>query len=252
MTTEQALYKYCLRLGDNALIQSYRLSEWCSNAPILEEDLALTNFALDMIGRAQLLLSYAGVVEGMGKTDDDLAYRRGERQYMNTLIAELPNGDFAFTVARLFFTSVYEYYFFTELQNSADDTLKAIAAKTLKEVKYHKAHATDWMLRLGGGTEESNRRVQAAVNALWMYTGEMFETDRVDAILQDLNIAVDMPPVMAKWNTYIQEVLSEAGLLLPAADYMQTGGKNGVHTEYLGHILSEMQYLQRAYPDATW
>ena len=252
MTTEQALYKYSLRLGDNALIQSYRLSEWCSNAPILEEDLALTNFALDMIGRAQLLLSYAGVVEGKGKTDDDLAYRRCERQFTNTLISELPNGDFAFTVARLFFTSVYEYFFFTELQNSADDTLKAIAAKTLKEVKYHKAHATDWMLRLGGGTEESNRRVQAAVNALWMYTGEMFETDKVDAVLQDLNIAVDMPPVKAKWNTYIQEVLLEAGLLLPAADYMQTGGKNGVHTEYLGHILSEMQYLQRAYPDATW
>jgi ring-1,2-phenylacetyl-CoA epoxidase subunit PaaC len=252
MTTEQALYKYSLRLGDNALIQSYRLSEWCSNAPLLEEDLALTNFALDMIGRAQLLLSYAGVVEGKGKTDDDLAYRRCERQFTNTLISELPNGDFAFTVARLFFTSVYEYFFFTELQNSADDTLKAIAAKTLKEVKYHKAHATDWMLRLGGGTEESNRRVQAAVNALWMYTGEMFETDKVDAVLQDLNIAVDMPPVKAKWNTYIQEVLLEAGLLLPAADYMQTGGKNGVHTEYLGHILSEMQYLQRAYPDATW
>jgi ring-1,2-phenylacetyl-CoA epoxidase subunit PaaC len=252
MTTEQALYKYSLRLGDNALIQSYRLSEWCSNAPLLEEDLALTNFALDMIGRAQLLLSYAGVVEGKGKTDDDLAYRRCERQFTNTLISELPNGDFAFTVASLFFTSVYEYFFFTELQNSADDTLKAIAAKTLKEVKYHKAHATDWMLRLGGGTEESNRRVQAAVNALWMYTGEMFETDKVDAVLQDLNIAVDMPPVKAKWNTYIQEVLLEAGLLLPAADYMQTGGKNGVHTEYLGHILSEMQYLQRAYPDATW
>ncbi len=252
MTTEQALYKYCLRLGDNALIQSYRLSEWCSNAPILEEDLALTNFALDMIGRAQLLLTYAAAVEGMGKTDDDLAYRRGERQFMNTLITELPNGDFAYTMTRLFFTSVYEYYYFTELQNSADDTLKAIAAKTLKEVKYHKAHATDWMLRLGGGTEESNKRAQTAINALWIYTGELFETDRTEALLQDMNIAVDMPPVKAKWNTYVQEVLLEAGLSVPAVDYMQTGGRNGVHTENLGHILSEMQYLQRAYPDATW
>jgi len=252
MTTEQALCKYSLRLGDNALIQSYRLSEWCSKAPLLEEDLALTNFALDMIGRAQLLLTYAGAVEGKGKTDDDLAYRRGERQYGNTLITELPNGDFAFTMARMFFTAVYEYYFFTALQNSADATLKAVAAKTLKEVKYHKTHATDWVLRLGAGTEESKNRVQAAVNALWMYTGELFETDEADALLQEQNIAVDMPPVKAKWMTCVQEVLTAAQLTVPVVDYMQTGGRNGVHTEYLGHMLSEMQYLQRAYPDATW
>ena len=148
MTEQQALYKYYLRLGDNALVQSYRLSEWCGNGPILEEDLALTNFALDMTGRAQALLSYAGKIDGKGKTDDDLAYRRGEREFFNNLIVELPNGDFAETITRLLFTSTFEYFFFTGLQRSADETLSAIAAKTIKEVKYHMVHATDWILRL--------------------------------------------------------------------------------------------------------
>lgn len=252
MTKQQALYKYCLKLGDNALIHSYRLSEWCSNAPILEEDLALTNFALDMIGRTQAILGYAGQVGGMEKTADDLAYRRGEREYYNNLIVELPNGDFANTMARLLFVSVYEFYFFTELQKSSDTTLAAIAAKTLKEVKYHMAHARDWVLRLGDGTEESHMRMQAAVNALWMYTGELFETDEATAMLQDANIAVDMPPVKDKWHATIRQVLADATLSVPSDEYMHTGSSKGIHTEYMGHILSEMQYLQRTYPEATW
>jgi len=252
MTEQQALYKYCLRMGDDALIHSYRLSEWCSNAPILEEDLALTNFSLDMIGRAQALLTYAGKIEGNGKTDDDLAYRRGEREYYNHLVMELPNGDFAYTIARLLFTSVFEYYFFSELTHSVDTSLSAIAAKTVKEVRYHMAHATDWMLRLGDGTEESHYRMQKAVNALWAYTGELFETDEATALLEDKNVAVDMAVIKKKWKEEIESVMKEAQLEVPEDVYMQTGSSKGVHTEHLGHILSEMQYLQRAYPDAIW
>ncbi len=252
MTEAQALYKYCLRLGDNALVHSYRLSEWCRNAPLLEEDLALTNFALDMIGRAQAFLQYAGDLDGNGKTADDLAYRRGERQYYNNLIVELPNGDFAQTIVRLLFVSAYEFYCFSELMQSKDETIAAIAAKTLKEVKYHLAHATDWTLRLGDGTEESNRRIQKAVNDLWQFTGELFETDEADALLREKGIAADLQAIKPKWYNHVNKVLDEATLLVPQDGYMQTGSRQGVHTEHLGHILSEMQYLQRAYPDATW
>jgi len=228
------------------------LSEWCSNGPILEEDLALTNFSLDMIGRAQALLSYAGKLDGKGKTDDDLAYRRGEREFYNHLVMELPNGDFAHTIARLLFTSVYEYYFFSELCHSVDATLSAIAAKTVKEVKYHMTHATDWVLRLGDGTEESHDRIQKAINSLWMYTGELFETDEATAILEDKNIAVDIAIIKTKWKQDIERILAEATLVIPKDEYMQTGSNKGIHTEHLGHILSEMQYLQRAYPEAIW
>ncbi len=252
MTDQQALYKYCLGLGDNALVHSYRLSEWCRNAPILEEDLALTNFALDMIGRAQALLAYAGKIDGKGKTDDDLAYRRSEREFYNHLLMEQPNGDFAFTMAKLLFISVFEYYFFSELCHSKDHTLAGIAAKTVKEVKYHRAHATDWVLRLGDGTEESHLRMQRAVNDLWMFTGELFETNEATALLEDKNIAVDMALIKAKWKQDIERVFAEAKLEMPKDEYMQTGGLSGIHTENLGHILSEMQYLQRAYPEATW
>ncbi len=252
MTEQQALYKYCLRLGDNALVQSYRLSEWCSNAPTLEEDLALTNFALDMTGRAQALLAYAGEVDGNGKTDDDLAYRRGEREFYNHLINEQPNGDFAHTIARLLYTSTYEYLFYTELMHSADERLASIAAKVVKESRYHMTHANDWAMRLGNGTEESQGRMQAAIDGLWMFTGEMFETDAADALLRDKNIAVDLGKIKIKWMERITEMVKLAGLKMPQGSYMQTGGLKGIHTEYLGHILTEMQYLQRAYPDATW
>ncbi len=252
MNRETALYNYALRLGDNALVLSYRLSEWCSRAPMIEEDLALTNFALDMIGRAQALLKYAGEVEGKGRTDDDLAYRRPERQFYNNLITELPNGDFAHTMARQLFISVFESYLFEDLQQSKDETIAAIAAKTLKEVKYHRRHAEDWVKRLGDGTEESYQRMQNAVNALWMYTGELFETDEVEEELITAGIAADPKAIRSRWYGHIENVLKEATLLMPGDGYMQSGSKRGVHTEYLGHILSEMQYLQRAYPDATW
>jgi ring-1,2-phenylacetyl-CoA epoxidase subunit PaaC len=252
MNHQEALLKYCLRLGDNALIRSYRLSEWCSNGPILEEDLALTNFALDMIGRAQALLSYAGQTEGKGRTDDDLAYRRNERSFYNVLLTELPNQDFACTMARELYLSTLEYYVFSDLAKCSDATLAAISAKTLKEVKYHLAHATDWVLRLGDGTEESHDRMQKAVDELWPYTSELFETDAVDAEMVASVGAPDMQLVFARWQKHIADVLKEATLDMPTSMYTQTGGRNGLHSEYMGHILSEMQFLQHAYPDAKW
>lgn len=245
-------YTYSLRLADNAWILSHRLSGWCSNGPFLEEDLALTNIALDLIGRAQAFYNYAAELEGKGKTADDLAYRRNERQYYNNLLVEMPNGNFADTIARQLYMSVYEYYFFMSLQNSKDETFAAMAAKTLKEVKYHMVHAADWVVRLGDGTEESHEKMQQAINNLWMYTGELFEADETDTALIAQGLGVDNLSLHSLWETHIKNVLEEAKLSLPAANYMQTGGRKGVHTEHLGHMLGEMQYLQRAYPDAKW
>lgn len=250
MTQQEALFKYSLRLGDNALVHSYRLSEWCSNAPILEEDLALTNFALDMIGRAQALLGYAGQVEGKGRNDDMLAYKRGEREFYNNLLVELPNTDFAFSMGRLFLMAAYEYYFYTALMSSSDSTLAGVAAKTIKEIKYHLSHATEWMLRLGDGTQLSHDKLQAAIDELWAYTGELFETDEADAVLA--GVVPDQARLKADWYKHVSDVLTRATIAMPQDGYMQSGTRNGIHSEHLGHILSEMQYLQRAYPDATW
>lgn len=252
MTQQEALFKYILRWGDNALILSQRLSEWCSYAPIIEEDLALTNFALDMTGRAQALLQYAGAIEGKGRTEDILAYRRSERQYYNNLLAEQPNGDFAVTMVRQLFISAFEKELFSALQHSKDETLAAIAVKTLKEVRYHLEHAADWVIRLGNGTDVSHEKVQTAVNDLWMYTGELFEMDRADELLLKAGIAADLLPIKELWLAYINGVLQTATLELPSDVFMQTGSREGIHTEHLGHLLTEMQYLQRAYPDAQW
>ncbi len=252
MTEQQALYNYCIHLGDNALIQSYRLSEWCSNAPILEEDLALTNMALDMTGRAQLLLQYAGTLAGKGLTSDDLAYRRNEPEYRNDLITELPDADFAFAMVKQMFVSTFEYFLYSALKASTDSNIASIAAKSVKEAQYHMAHTTDWVVRLGDGTDESNRRAQEAVDALWPYTAELFETDDTEAMLTAKGIAAELPLIHTRWQNYITGTMLAARLELPANAYHHTGGRKGIHTEYLGHILTEMQYLQRAYPDATW
>lgn len=252
MNQQNALYTYLLRLGDSALIQSHRLSEWCSRGPILEEDLALTNIALDNLGRAQALLRYAGEVEGKKRTEDDLAYKRGERQFYNNLITELPTGDFAYTIAKQLFIAVFESLLFTELSKSKDETLAGIAAKTLKEVKYHLVHARDWCYRLGKGTVISNSKLQHAVDELWMYTGEMFEMDEVDAMLLKEGIATDLSLLKPKWMEQVTAILKDADIILPGGEYMQTGSRAGIHTEHLGHILTEMQYLQRAYPEAIW
>lgn len=252
MKKEEALYVYCLRMADDALILGHRLSEWCSKGPILEEDLALTNLSLDMIGRAQAILTYAAQLKGGNCTADDLAYRRSERNYLNHLMAEQPNGDFAHTIARQLFMSAFEYYFYDELQRCKDETLAAIGAKTLKEVKYHLLHASDWAIRLGDGTQESHERMQRAVNDLWMYTGELFEMDEPENTLLREGLAVDLVSVKPQWYNHVKNVLAEATINVPGDTHMQTGGLRGIHTEYLGHILSEMQYLQRAYPDAKW
>lgn len=252
MTTQEATYLYTLRLADNALILGHRLSELCSRGPILEEDLALTNISLDMIGRTQALLIYAAKLDGKGKTEDDLAYRRAENNYYNNLLTEQPNGDFAHTIARQLLVSVFEFYYYSELEKSKDETLSAIAKKASKEIKYHMQHAADWTIRLGDGTTISKTRMQKAINDLWMFTGELFEMDEVDNLLLSAGISVDALALKNQWLNYLKSVLNEATLILPQDSYMQTGSKKGIHSENLGHILSEMQYLQRAYPDATW
>lgn len=252
MTHQEALFTYTLRLADNPLILGHRLGEWCSNAPILEEDLAITNMALDMIGRSESLLRYAADIEANGRTEDDLAYKRAERKYYNHLLIEQPNGDFAYTIARQLFNSVFEFYYYTELMNSKDETLAAIAAKSIKEIKYHLKHASDWTRRLGDGTEESNTRMQTAIDELWMYTGELFENDELDENLIALGIAPDAAALKGKWKTAIMDLLAEARLKVPTDTYMQSGSRQGIHTEHLGFILADMQYLQRAYPDAKW
>ncbi len=252
MTKQEALFSYTLRLGDNALILGHRLSEWSSHGPLLEEDIAMTNLALDLIGRADAMLKYAAQVEGKGKTEDDLAYKRGERQFLCNLIVQLPNGDFGYTIARHLLTSAFDLCLYEELLKSKDETIAAIAAKAVKEVKYHLKFATDWTLRLGDGTEESHQRIQKSFNDIWMYTGELFEMNEVDAILVKEGIAVDLNSLKTRWKKIITEVLLEATLTVPADAYMQTGSRKGVHTESLGYILAEMQYLQRAYPDAKW
>lgn len=252
MTKQEALYRYLLRLGDNALINGHRIAEWCSRGPILEEDLAMTNIALDNIGRAQAFLKYAGEVEGKGKTEDDLAYKRGEREFLNNLITELPIGDFAYTVAKQLILSSFEYFLFKDLCKSKDETVAGIAAKAIKETRYHFAHARDWSYRLGKGTEESHRRYQNAINDLWMYTGELFEMYNEDVILATEGISDNLNEVKNAWSKLITEVLKDSNITIPVVDFMQTGSRKGIHTEHLGHLLTEMQYLQRSYPDAKW
>jgi len=252
MKTNENLFTYCLRLADDSLILGHRLSEMCSKAPVIEEDLALTNIALDHIGRAQAILKYAGEIEGKGRTEDDIAYRREEREYQNHLITEQQNGDFAHVIARQLYVSLFESLLYTELEKSADKTIAAIASKTLKEIKYHLIHASDWTIRLGDGTEESHLRMQKALDDLWMYTGELFEMDDIDLAIAKDGIGVDLTPMKIQWEQRLEDILAEATLKMPSALYMQTGSRSGMHTENLGHILSEMQYLQRTYPDAKW
>lgn len=252
MDTRDALFKYCLRVADSNLILGHRLSELCSNGPILEEDIATTNIALDLIGQARHLYQYAVEVEGKGHTEDDLAYKRAEREFYNTLLSEQPNVDFAYTIARQFFVAVFDYYFYQELLNSKDERLTALAGRAIKEVTYHLRHTTQWMLRLGDGTEESHQRLQTAVDSLWMYTGELFEMNEIDEVLIKEGIVPDLAAIREKWNSKVNEVLAEATITRPEEGWMQTGSREGRHSEHLGYILAEMQYLQRAYPDATW
>lgn len=250
--TRTAFVQYLLRLADDRLVLGHRLSEWCGHAPILEEDIALANIALDLIGHATALLTLAGETEGAGRDADALAYLREAIDYRNVLLAELPRGDFAFTIMRQFLFSVAAYFQLEALATTRNEVLAGIAAKALKETRYHVRHAGEWVLKLGDGTDESHCRAQEALDALWRFTGELFLMDEIDEQLTKLGLAVDLAPLELKWREEVTNVLERATLVVPSSAYMQRGGRTGRHTESLGHLLSEMQILQRSYPGATW
>jgi ring-1,2-phenylacetyl-CoA epoxidase subunit PaaC len=247
-----ALFRYTLALADDALILGHRLSEWIGHAPLLEEELALGNIALDLIGEARALYAYAGTLDGKGRDEDGLAYRRDADGFRNLLLVEQPNGDFALTIARQVLYSALMHPFWRALAGSRDETLAAIAAKAEKESAYHLRHAGEWLIRLGDGTEESHRRAQDAVDELWPYTGEMFATDAATEALVAEGIAVDVARLRPEWEKTVADLLARATLTRPADGWMQEGGRHGHHSEHLGHLLAEMQYLQRAYPGAVW
>jgi len=246
-------FNYLLRLGDTALVLSQQLSKWCGKGPALEEDMALTNVALDLIGQARMWLSYAAEIEGAGRDEDQLAFLRDAHQFRNFLLVEQPNGNYADTLVRQFFFDAWHYFYLGALKQSSDQRIAEIAEKSLKEVTYHLRRSGDLVVRLGDGTELSRSKVQTAVNALWPYTGEMFKADALDDAMTAVGIAPDPASLRAAWLDHVAEIFAEATLTMPAPDaWMQKGGKQGVHTEHLGYLLAEMQFLQRAYPGAQW
>ena len=247
------LIDYTLHLADNALIIGHRNSEWCGHGPILEQDIAITNIALDMIGQARNFYQYAAQLTGNGATEDSLAYLRDAIDFKNNLLAELPNGDWAQTVLRQFFFSTYQYFLYQQLQNSSDAQLAAIAEKSLKEVTYHLRWSSEWVIRLGDGTEESKRRILHAIDEIWSFTGELSVPVSYELLAVSEGIGVDLSIVKTEWNKKITTVFEEATLPMPSDTiWMQSGGKEGKHTEQLGYILAEMQFLQRAYPNSNW
>lgn len=248
----RALFDYTLRLADTTLILGHRLSEWCGHGPVLEEDIAMANMALDLIGQARSFYDYAGLVEGKGRDENALAYTRNEPEWKNLLISEQPNGDFAVTVMRQLLVAAFLHPYFRALANSKDTALAGIAAKATKEMAYHLRHCGEWIIRLGDGTEESHRRCVDALADLWPFTGEMFEVDAGERALIDAGIAVDPASVRGEWEKTLDHVFAEATLSRPADGWMQTGGAKGRHTEHLGHILSELQFMQRSYPGMSW
>lgn len=252
MQTDTSLFAYTLRLADNALILGHRLSEWVGHAPVVEEDLALGNMGLDLIGQARALYTYAGAIEGNGRDEDALAYLRDAGEFRNVLLVEQPNGDFAVTLLRQLIYAAFAHPFFDALARSRDATLAAIAAKAVKEMAYHLRHSAEWAIRLGDGTEESHARAQAALDDLWTYSGELFEVDQVERALIDAGVAPDPARLKPIFDRTIDQILAEATLTRPATAFMQAGGRSGRHSEHLGFILADMQFLQRAYPGATW
>jgi ring-1,2-phenylacetyl-CoA epoxidase subunit PaaC len=245
----EALFDYALRLADDALILGHRLSEWCGHAPLLEEELALANIGLDLIGQARALYDYAGALEGQGRDQDQFAYRRDAPQFRNLLLVEQPNGDFAMTIARQLLYAAYAAPLWRELAGSRDPTLAGIAAEAAHQAAYHLRHAAEWLVRLGDGTQESHRRAQTAIDTLWPYSGEMFET--VETLVAD-GIAPDSAGLKPEWDRTVAAVLADATLTRPLDGWMQSGGRSGRHSEHLGYILAELQFLQRAYPGAQW
>lgn len=252
IVAETPLVRFLLRRADDALILGHRLSEWCGHAPMMEEDMALANMGLDLIGQARSLYTYAGEVEAQGHGEDDFAYLRDVRGYGNLLLVEQPNGDFARTMVRQLFYSAFIDPYWRALMASPDGTLAAIAAKAEKESAYHLRHSAEWVIRLGDGTDESHRRAQEAVDGLWAFTGEMFEADASERALIDEGVVPDPATLLDGWRTQIAHVLAEGTLRLPDGGWMQKGGRAGRHSEHLGHLLSDLQYMQRAFPGAIW
>ena len=245
------LFTYTIRIADSALILGQRMAEWCSNGPTLEEDIALSNISLDLFGQANGFYEYAAQINGE-KSAHELAFTRNEREFFNYQLVEQTNGNFGKTIVRNFLYDSFIFLFYTELANSSDERISALAAKSIKEVKYHLRHSKNWLIRLGDGTDESNKKVQDALEELWQYTGELFEMDTIDTELMKKNIAIDVSKLRPKWNEMIDSTLKTAKLNRPEDGYMASGGKKGIHTECLGFLLAEMQFLQRAYPNAKW
>lgn len=247
-----SLINYTLHLADNALILGHRNSEWCGHGPALEQDIAISNIALDSIGQARNLYQYAAVLSNNGATEDSLAYLRDVIDFKNLLITELPNGDWAQTTLRQFLFSAYQFYFYQQLEKSADQQLAAIATKSLKEVTYHLRWSNEWVIRLGDGTAESNDKMVKALAEIWNYTGELFIPASYEKELAASGIAVDLAVIQPLWEQKVSAVFAEATIAIPEKSFAQKGGKEGIHTEHLGYILAEMQFLQRAYPGAEW
>jgi ring-1,2-phenylacetyl-CoA epoxidase subunit PaaC len=248
----EPLFRYVLRLGDLSLVLGQRLGEWVGHAPALEEDLGLANIALDLIGQARLLLSYAGEVEGRGRDEDAIAYLREHGEYVNAVLAEQPNGDFGQTIVRQVLIDAYQLEMYERMSTSTDARLAAIAAKSVKEVRYHLRYSSGWLVRLGDGTEESHARVQSALDSLWPYTVEFFAEDTLDRLMAEQGVAPRLAEVQAAWSARIERILAEATLNRPKDRPHSWHGKRGQHSEHLGYILAEMQHLQRAYPGARW
>ncbi|MFD1580858.1 1,2-phenylacetyl-CoA epoxidase subunit PaaC [Ramlibacter ginsenosidimutans] len=248
----QPQVQYLLRIGDTALILAQRLGEWTGHAPVLEEDIALANMALDLIGQCRAVLTHAGALEGAGHDEDQLAFLREERDYRNVTLVELPRGDFAMTIVRNTMMATFFKLLWGKLVDSRDAELAAIAGKAIKEARYHQQHAADWLVRLAGGTEESRRRVDKAVAQLWPYHAELFTSDAVDQSAHDTGLGPRWGDLKDAWLAEMAQVFDEAGLVLPAPVAFLSTGKNGVHSEHMGFILAEMQQLQRAYPGGVW
>ena len=247
-----SFFPYLLRLADDRLVLGHRLSEWCGHGPILEEDIALANVSLDLIGEATLLLKLAGETEGQGRDEDALAYFRDSADYRNALMVELPKGDFGFTIVRQFFFSVYSLLQMDALTRTSNADLAGIAAKAVKESRYHVRHSAEWVVTLGDGTDESHLRAQRAVDDLWRYTGELFMADAIDREVSDAGLGVNPETLAERWHEEVGKTLERATLTIPSVTYMQRGGRDGKHTEHLGHMLAEMQIVARSHPGATW
>lgn len=250
---ENARFEFLLRLGDNNLVLGHRVSEWCGHAPTLEDDIALANVALDLIGQTQLWLGLAAEVEGKARSADDLAFRRDVWEFRNLLLVEQPNTDFAHTLMRQFLFDAYQLNLMSGLCNSSDERIAEIATKALKEVTYHFDRSSSVVVALGDGTDESHARMQAALEHLWPFCGEMFTADEVDDAMTSAALSPDLALLKAQWTELVVEKLTLATLAIPRSNFVQLGGKSGArHTEHLGHLLATMQFLPRAYPDATW